>query len=172
MFHGCKVAIALVALVGASLPTPVGSGLLATRGSTAGKLGQAASCKPRVPMAVEIESVAGAVDRWQLRFRSLDVDREVVVWIGAGAEVLEVWRGTLQAGLELQRQVTFGVPIDAVWAAVETRFPDDNGMRVEARPERSGTGHALASAEAGRLLPDPATGQIVIEYTGNVEDGR
>ncbi len=166
MLHGCKFACVLVALVGASFPAPVGSGLLATRGLVAS---QPVSCKPRVPMAVEIESVAGAADLWQVRFRSLDADRDVVVRIGAGTQAIEVWRGTLRAGQELQRQIRFTASIDAVWAAVETRSADEGGMRAEARP---GSTHALASADPGRLLADPATGQTVIEYTGNVEDRR
>ena len=169
MLQGCKFACVLVALVGASFPAPVGSGLLATRSVVAG---QPVSCKPRVPMAVEIESVAGAADLWQVRFRSLDADRDVVVRIGAGAQAVEVWRGTLRAGQELQRQVRFAASIDAVWAAVETPSADEGGMRAEARPARSGSLRALASADAGRLLADPATGQTVIEYTGSVEDRR
>jgi hypothetical protein len=123
-------------------------------------------------MAVEIESVAGTADLWQVRFRSLDVDRDVVVRIGAGAQALEVWRGTLRAGQEHQQQVRYIASIDAVWATVETRSAGEGGMRAEARPVRSGPTHALASADAGRLLADPATGQTVIEYTGNVEDRR
>ena len=149
----------------AQRPTTVTSSP-ATSAVMAGALGS--SCKPTVPLALEIRPTG--TGRWSLELQSLDREHEVVVWMwsGGGGERREVWRGALQPGPARRIDVAFvpAFPQAPVWAALEVHGPEGALMRRISGFDPSGRALQSLAAENGQLLEDPVTGERLLQYEG------
>jgi hypothetical protein len=132
------------------------------------------SCKPRPPLVLEVRAASQSADRWMLALRSLDIDRDVQVWMQATrGDRRFVWRGRLSVGEEKRVEVAFAAPpgTESVLVALE---PLDMGpaiVRAFVAAPVPGS-KRLADTQAGLLLEDPTSGVKVRQYTGAVGGQR
>jgi hypothetical protein len=134
----------------------------------------AASCKPTVPLDIDLQALGAG--RWRLRCSSQDQDRDVTVWMWSGSVGTrrQVWRGRLLQSDSRVLEVDF-TPTDAasrVWAAIEVFGPHGDGMRRLASVSPRGEPLAGVADAGAQLLQDPATGERILQFTGQTEAGR
>ena len=136
--------------------------------------GPAVSCKPAVPLTLEL--VALGADRWRLQCTTTDQDRDVRVWMWSGPESTrrEVWRGPLRQGVAQVLEVGFTPPdaAAAVWAAAEAFAANGDGMRSVAQVSPHGRDLPGIAANPGTLQQDPISGERILQFTGTTEAGR
>jgi len=133
-----------------------------------------ASCKPTVPLAVDLQDLGSG--RWRLQCSSVDQERDVVVWMWSGSESArhEIWRGRLRPGTPQALEAAF-VPAAAaapVWAAVEVTAPTGDTMRSMACVSPRGQSLSNVTAPAAELVRDAATGELILQFQGRTEAGR
>ncbi len=132
---------------------------------------QPSACKLAVPFLVQIQP-GSAPQAWDVQILTRDADRQVYVWMWSGSEAERrlVWRGPLRAGQEQRLTMSFAAT-GTVWAAVETQGGAESGLRAVASASRTPRTAELA-ADSGVLLQNPATGETILQYTGQQEGGR
>lgn len=128
------------------------------------------SCKPRPPLALEALAASPSADRWTLALRSLDIDRDVLVWMQTTNEDRRVvWRGHLSAGEEKRVAVTYAAPPGAEDVLVVLEPVDMGTAIVRAAAVALLPGRTRVAVEdTGLLLEDPTSGVKVRQYTGAV----